>query len=270
MPIPVLGVIALFVLILLFNMIKVLKEYERAVIFRLGRLIGAKGPGLIILIPIIDKMVRIDLRVITYDIPPQDVITKDNVSIQVNAVLYFQIVDPNKAVVSVANFFEATSQIAQTTLRSVLGQVELDDLLAERDKINAELQTIIDDQTEPWGVKVSVVEVKNVDLPPEMTRAIARQAEAERERRSKVIHAEGEFQASQKLADAAKVIATSPNAIQLRFLQTLTEVSAEKNSTLIFPVPIDLLNSLKNYLDASTLRADQRGPTDIEGQAPQR
>ena len=268
MPLPVLGVIVLFVLILLFNMIKVLKEYERAVIFRLGRLIGAKGPGLIILIPIIDKMVRVDLRVITYDIPPQDVITKDNVSIQVNAVLYFQVVDPNKAVVSVANFFEATSQIAQTTLRSVLGQVELDDLLAERDKINAELQSIIDDQTEPWGVKVSVVEVKNVDLPPEMTRAIASQAEAERERRSKVIHAEGELQASQKLADAAKVIATSPNAIQLRFLQTLTEVSAEKNSTLIFPVPIDLLNSLKNYLDASTIRADQRGPTDIEGQQP--
>ncbi len=268
MPLPVLGVIVLFVLILLFNMIKVLKEYERAVIFRLGRLIGAKGPGLIILIPIIDKMVRLDLRVITYDIPPQDVITKDNVSIQVNAVLYFQVVDANKAVVSVANFFEATSQIAQTTLRSVLGQVELDDLLAERDKINAQLQGIIDEQTEPWGVKVSVVEVKNVDLPPEMTRAIARQAEAERERRSKVIHAEGEFQASQKLADAAKVIATSPNAIQLRFLQTLTEVSAEKNSTLIFPVPIDLLNSLKNYLDASTIRADQRGPTDIEGQQP--
>jgi len=268
MPLPVLGVIVLFVLILLFNMIKVLKEYERAVIFRLGRLIGAKGPGLIILIPIIDKMVRLDLRVITYDIPPQDVITKDNVSIQVNAVLYFQVVDANKAVVSVANFFEATSQIAQTTLRSVLGQVELDDLLAERDKINAQLQGIIDEQTEPWGVKVSVVEVKNVDLPPEMTRAIARQAEAERERRSKVIHAEGEFQASQKLADAAKVIATSPNAIQLRFLQTLTEVSAEKNSTLIFPVPIDLLNSLKNYLDASTIRADQRGPTDIEGQRP--
>ncbi|MFH2049595.1 MAG: slipin family protein [bacterium] len=237
------------VLILLMNMIKILKEYERGVIFRLGRLIDTKGPGLIILIPIIDKMVRVDLRVITYDVPSQDVITKDNVSIKVNAVLYFQVVDPNKAVVSVANFFEATNQIAQTTLRSVLGQVELDDLLANREKINAELQHIIDDQTEPWGVKVSVVEVKNVDLPPEMQRAMAKQAEAERERRSKVIHAEGEYQASQKLADAATVIATAPNAMQLRFLQTLTEVAAEKNSTLIFPIPIELLEMAKSYTD---------------------
>ncbi|MDD5425520.1 MAG: slipin family protein [candidate division Zixibacteria bacterium] len=246
--------IIFFVLILLFNMIKVLKEYERGVIFRLGRLIGAKGPGLIILIPVVDKMVRVDLRIITYDIPPQDVITKDNVSVKVNAVLYFQVLDANKAIVSVANYFEATSQIAQTTLRSVLGQVELDDLLANREKINAELQQIIDDQTEPWGVKVTVVEVKNVDLPEQMTRAIARQAEAERERRSKVIHADGEYQASQKLADAAKVIATAPNAMQLRFLQTLVEVSAEKNSTLIFPVPIDLLESLKGYLDRGAAR----------------
>ncbi len=237
------------VLILLMNMIKILKEYQRGVIFRLGRLIDTKGPGLIILIPIIDKMVRVDLRVITYDVPAQDVITKDNVSIKVNAVLYFQIVDANKAIVSVANYFEATNQIAQTTLRSVLGQVELDDLLANREKINAELQHIIDDQTEPWGVKVSVVEVKNVDLPPEMQRAMAKQAEAERERRSKVIHAEGEYQASQKLADAAKVIATAPNAMQLRFLQTLTEVAAEKNSTLIFPIPIELLEMAKSYTD---------------------
>ena len=197
----------------------------------------------------IDKMVRVDLRVITYDIPPQDVITKDNVSVKVNAVLYFQITDSNKAIVSVANFFEATSQIAQTTLRSVLGQVELDDLLAQREKINAQLQKIIDEQTEPWGIKVSVVEVKNVDLPPEMTRAIAKQAEAERERRAKVIHAEGEFQAAEKLKDAANVIAQAPNAMQLRFLQTMVEVSAEKNSTLIFPVPIDLLDAFKNYLD---------------------
>jgi regulator of protease activity HflC (stomatin/prohibitin superfamily) len=242
-------VVVFFGLIILFNMIKVLREYERGVIFRLGRLIGMKGPGLIILIPIIDKMVRVDLRVITYDVPSQDVITRDNVSVKVNAVVYFQVTDANKAIVSVANFFEATSQIAQTTLRSVLGQQELDDLLANRDKINAELQTIIDDQTEPWGVKVSVVEVKNVDLPPEMTRAIARQAEAERERRSKVIHAEGEYQAAQRLADAAKVIATAPYAMQLRFLSTLVEVSAEKNSTLIFPVPIDLLESVKNFLD---------------------
>ncbi len=246
------AIVIFFVLILLFNMLKILREYERGVIFRLGRLIGAKGPGLIILIPIIDKMMRIDLRTITYDVPPQDVITRDNVSIKVNAVLYFQVVDPNKAVVSVANFFEATNQIAQTTLRSVLGQVELDDLLANREKINVELQKIIDGQTEPWGVKVSVVEVKNVDLAPEMTRAMARQAEAERERRSKVIHAEGEFQASQKLADAANVMSTAPNAMQLRFLQTLVEVSAEKNSTLIFPVPIDLLGAFKNYLEANT------------------
>jgi len=241
-----------FVMILLFNMIKVLKEYERGVIFRLGRLIGAKGPGLIILIPIVDKMVRVDLRVITYDIPSQDVITKDNVSVKVNAVLYFQVLDANKAIVSVANFFEATSQIAQTTLRSVLGQVELDDLLANREKINADLQHIIDDQTEPWGVKVTVVEVKNVDLPEQMQRAIARQAEAERERRSKVIHATGEFQASEKLADAARVLSKSPNSMQLRFLQTLVEVSAEKNSTMIFPVPVDLLTTVSNYLEANT------------------
>ena len=246
---PVFAVIIFFGILLLFNMIKILKEYERGVIFRLGRLIGTKGPGLIILIPMIDKMVRVDLRVITYDVPPQDVITKDNVSIKVNAVLYFQVVQASNAIVSVMNYFEATSQIAQTTLRSVLGQVELDDLLANREKINAELQHIIDEQTEPWGIKVSVVEVKNVDLPPEMMRAMAKQAEAERERRAKIIHAQGEFQASQKLADAAQVIATAPNAMQLRFLQTLTEVAAEKNSTLIFPVPIDLLSSLKNYLD---------------------
>ncbi len=246
---PILAVLVFFFLILLFNMIKVLKEYERGVVFRLGRLIGAKGPGLIILIPIVDKMVRVDLRVITYDIPSQDVITNDNVSVKVNAVVYFQIVDPNRAIVSVANFFEATSQIAQTTLRSVLGQVELDELLAKRDKINSQLQKIIDEQTEPWGVKVSVVEVKNVDLPVEMQRAIARQAEAERERRSKVIHAEGEFQAAQKLADAATVIGTAPGAMQLRFLSTLVEVSAERNSTLIFPVPIDLLTSFKSFLD---------------------
>jgi regulator of protease activity HflC (stomatin/prohibitin superfamily) len=242
-------ILIFFFVIILFNTIKILREYERGVIFRLGRLIHTKGPGLIVLIPIIDKMVRVDLRVITYDIPPQDVITRDNVSVKVNAVLYFQVIDPNKAIVSVANFFEATSQIAQTTLRSVLGQQEMDDLLANRDKINVELQRIIDEQTEPWGIKVSVVEVKNVDLPPEMMRAMAKQAEAERERRSKIIHAEGEFQASQKLADAAKVIASQPTAMQLRFLQTLVEVSAEKNSTIIFPVPIDLLSSLKNFLD---------------------
>ena len=251
-PMMFVGFLVLVVFMLLVNSIKILKEYERGVVFRLGRLVGARGPGLIILIPIIEKMVRVDLRVITYDIPPQDVITKDNVTIKVNAVLYFQVTDPNSAIVKVANYFEATNQIAQTTLRSVLGQVELDDLLSNRDKINSELQTIIDEQTEPWGVKVSVVEVKNVDLPLEMTRAMAKQAEAERERRSKVIHAEGEFQASQKIADAANIIATAPNAMQLRFLQTLVEVSAEKNSTMIFPVPIDLLGSLKNYLDSNS------------------
>lgn len=249
MQLPVIAVVVFFAFIILVNAIRILKEYERGVIFRLGRLIGAKGPGLIILIPLIDRMVKVDLRVITYDVPAQDVITKDNVSVKVNAVLYFQVLDPNKAIVSVANFFEATSQIAQTTLRSVLGQVELDDLLANREKINAELQQIIDDQTEPWGIKVSVVEVKNVDLPPEMTRAMAKQAEAERERRSKVIHADGEFQAAQKLTEASQVISKSPNALQLRFLQTLTEVAVEKNSTIVFPVPIDLLNAFRSYLE---------------------
>ncbi|HWR82996.1 MAG TPA: slipin family protein [Candidatus Deferrimicrobium sp.] len=249
MSFPIIAVVAFFVFLILVNAIKVLKEYERGVIFRLGRLIGAKGPGLIILIPIVDKMVRVQLRVITYEVPTQDVITKDNVSVKVNAVLYFQIMDPNKAIVSVMDYFQATSQIAQTTLRSVLGQGQLDDLLANREKINTELQRIIDEQTEPWGIKVSVVEVKNVDLPIEMQRAMAKQAEAERERRAKVIHAEGEFQAAQKLADAGTVIATAPNAMQLRFLQTLTEVAAEKNSTLIFPVPIDLLESFRKYLD---------------------
>ncbi len=238
---PVIIVVVFFVFLILVNSIKVLKEYERGVIFRLGRLIDTKGPGLILLVPIIDKMVRVDLRVITYDVPPQDIITRDNVSVKVNAVLYFQVIDPNKAIVSVSNFFEATSQIAQTTLRSVLGQQEMDDLLANRDKINAELQQIIDQQTEPWGVKVSVVEVKNVDLPPDMIRAMAKQAEAERERRAKVIHADGEYQAAGKLSEAAMVIAKNPEALQLRFLQTLTEIAAEKNSTILFPVPIDVI-----------------------------
>ena len=235
-----LAIIVFIGLFILTSAIKILREYERGGVFRLGRLIGAKGPGIILLIPIIDKMMRVDLRTITFDVPPQDVITMDNVSVKVNAVLYFRVMDPNKAIVAVANFFEATSQIAQTTLRSILGQVELDELLSNREKINQELQKIIDHQTEPWGIKVSVVEVKNVDLPPEMTRAIARQAEAERERRSKVIHAEGEFQASQKLADAAEIISSKPGALQLRFLQTLTEVSVNKAATIIFPLPIDL------------------------------
>jgi regulator of protease activity HflC (stomatin/prohibitin superfamily) len=236
------GLIAIIVVVIfiLANAIRILREYERGAIFRLGRLIDAKGPGLILLIPLIDKMVKVSLRVVTMDVPSQDVITKDNVSVKVNAVVYFRVMDASKAIVEVENFLYATSQISQTTLRSVLGQVELDELLSRREKINQELQKIIDYQTEPWGIKVSVVEVKNVDLPEEMRRAIARQAEAERERRAKIIHAEGEFQASQKLADAAKVIATAPGALQLRFLGTLTEIATEKNSTTIFPVPIDL------------------------------
>jgi regulator of protease activity HflC (stomatin/prohibitin superfamily) len=226
---------------LLISIFRVLREYERGVIFRLGRLIPIKGPGLIIIWPVIDKLVKVDLRTITMDVPAQDVITRDNISVKVNAVVYYRVVDPTKAITEVEDFHYATSQMSQTTLRSVLGQSQLDDLLAKRDELNAELQKIIDEQTEPWGIKVTTVEVKNVDLPSEMLRAIAKQAEAERERRAKIIHAEGEFQASQKLADAAAIIATQPSALQLRFLQTLTEVATEKNSTIIFPIPIDLL-----------------------------
>lgn len=242
-----LSVIVFFVIIILASAIRILREYERGVIFRLGRLIGSKGPGLIILIPIVDRMVRVSLRTVVMDVPPQDVITKDNVSLKVNAVVYFRVVQAEKAIVEVEHFLDATSQLSQTTLRSVLGQSQLDELLAERDKINQELQKIIDHQTEPWGIKVSNVEVKHVDLPPEMQRAMARQAEAERERRAKVIHADGEFQASKKLREAADVISQNPTALQLRFLQTLTEVASEKNSTTIFPVPIDLI---KPYLES--------------------
>jgi regulator of protease activity HflC (stomatin/prohibitin superfamily) len=231
----------IFLIILAASAIKILREYERGVIFRLGRLIGAKGPGIFFIIPGVDKMVRISLRLVTLDIPPQDVITRDNVSIKVNAVVYFRVIDPNKAVVEVENYLYATSQLAQTTLRSVVGQAELDELLSQRDKINLRLQDILDKHTEPWGIKVSLVETKQVDLPEEMRRAIARQAEAERERRAKIIHAEGEAQAAQKLAEAANVISVNPAALQLRFLQTLTEVATEKNSTTVFPVPIDLL-----------------------------
>src|SRR5215216_1357762 len=237
-------VIIVFVLLILANAIRILREYERGVIFRLGRLIGGggiKGPGLILLIPVIDKMVKVSLRTVVFDVPPQDIITSDNVSIKVNAVVYFRVVEPQKAVVQVENFLAATSQISQTTLRSVLGQSELDDLLGQREKINHRLQQIIDHQTEPWGIKVSTVEVKQIDLPQEMQRAMARQAEAERERRSKVIAAEGEFQASQRLADAARVLSEQPSALTLRYLQTLREIAGDKNSTTIFPVPIDLL-----------------------------
>jgi len=233
--------VVLVALFIVANAIRILKEYERGVIFRLGRLIGAKGPGLIFLIPIVDKMQRVDLRTITYDVPPQDVITRDNVTIKVNAVLYFRVMDANKAITNVENYMMATSQIAQTTLRSILGQFELDDLLSTRDRINQKLAQIIDDQTEPWGIKVSVVEVKNVDLPVEMQRAIARQAEAERERRAKIIHAEGEHQAAERLAAAAEIMSRNPATLQLRYLQTLTEIAAEKNSTIIFPLPMDMI-----------------------------
>jgi len=242
----VIFVVVVFGVIILANAIRILREYERGVIFRLGRLIGAKGPGLILLIPIVDRMVKVSLRTVVMDVPPQDVITRDNVSIKVNAVIYFRVIDPEKAIVQVENYLFATSQLSQTTLRSVLGQSELDELLAEREKINRELQKIIDHQAEPWGIKVSTVEVKHVDLPVEMQRAMAKQAEAERERRAKVIHAEGEFQASQRLADAATVIQAHPMALQLRFLQTLTEVASEKNSTTIFPIPIDLIEPFLN------------------------
>jgi regulator of protease activity HflC (stomatin/prohibitin superfamily) len=221
--------------------IKILKEYERGVVFRLGRVIPVKGPGLIIIWPVIDKLVRVSLRIVTMDVPSQDVITKDNISVKVNAVVYFRVMHPIMAITEVEDFYFATSQIAQTTLRSILGQSQLDDLLMKRDEVNAELQKVIDFQTEPWGIKVTAVEVKNVDLPVEMQRAIAKQAEAERERRAKVIHAEGEFQAAQKLTDASNVISSSPSALQLRFLQTLAEIATEKNSTIIFPVPIDLI-----------------------------
>jgi regulator of protease activity HflC (stomatin/prohibitin superfamily) len=221
--------------------IKILREYERAVVFRLGRMVGARGPGLVYVIPGIEKMVKMDMRTVTMDIPPQDVITRDNVSVKVNAVLYFRVLEPNKAVVEVENYLFATSQLAQVTLRSVCGQAELDELLSERERINSRIQEILDQQTDPWGIKVVLVELKHIDLPQEMQRAMAKQAEAERERRSKVIHADGEFQASQKLADAAEVIGKQPMALQLRFLQSLVEVASEKNSTTIFPVPIDLL-----------------------------
>lgn len=240
----------LVIVLFLFSWIKVLREYERAVVFRLGRFIGVKGPGLFILWPI-DRMVKVPLRVVTMDVPPQDVITKDNISVKVNAVTYFRVFEPSKAILEVEDYLYATSQIAQTTLRSVLGEYELDDLLMEREKINMRLQKIIDEQTDPWGIKVSMVEIKHVDIPQEMQRAIARQAEAERERRAKIIHAEGELQASDKLNKAAQIIGQTPTGIQLRFLQTLTEVATEKNSTIIFPIPIDLFAPFIKKLDES-------------------
>ncbi len=235
---------AILIVVIIYNSIKILMEYERGVVFFLGKFQMVKGPGLVLVLPIVQRLIRVNLQTVTMEVPPQDVITRDNVSVKVNAVVFVRVVDPQRAVLAVQDYLYSTSQIAQTTLRSVLGQSQLDDLLSKREEINIELQRIIDQQTEPWGVKVSAVEVKNVDLPQEMQRAIAKQAEAERERRAKVIHAEGEFQAAQKLADAAGVIAQHPAALQLRYLQTLVEIAAEKNSTTIFPVPIDVLSAL--------------------------
>ncbi len=240
-PVIMLVILAVF---LIASAIKVLREYERGVVFRLGRLVGARGPGIFFLIPMVDRMVKVSLRTHTMDVPTQDIITKDNVSVKVNAVLYFRVIDPSKAIVQVEDYFYATSQLAQTTLRSILGQAEMDELLSARDKINQELQVIIDSHTDPWGIKVSMVEVKHVDLPVEMQRAMARQAEAERERRAKIIHAEGEFQASQTLANAAEIIAKHPQALQLRYLQTLSEIATENNSTIVFPLPLDLIKPL--------------------------
>jgi len=249
--------ILVIAVLFLYSAIKILNEYERGVIFRLGRVIGAKGPGLILLIPMIDKMVRVDLRVVAMDVPSQDVITRDNVSVKVNAVLYFRVLDPNRAIITVENYLYATSQLAQTTLRSVCGQGELDDLLSEREKINAHIQEILDKDTDPWGIKVSKVEIKHIDLPQEMQRAMAKQAEAERERRAKVIGAEGEFQAAQKLSDAAKILGEHSIALQLRFLQTLREVAAENNSTTIFPVPIDLFTP---FIELARSAKEKGGP----------
>ncbi len=247
---PVVTLVVLFLAIVLPSAIKVLPEYERGVIFRLGRLSASKGPGLFLIIPIVDRMVRVGLRVVTMDIPKQEVITRDNVPVKVNAVLFFRVVDPERAIVQVENYIQASFQIAQTTLRSILGQSELDDLLSRRDKINQDLQRVIDEHTEPWGIKVTAVEVKDVELPEGMQRAMAKQAEAERERRAKIINAEGEFQASEKLGQAADVIGSHSPALQLRFLQTLTEIATERNSTLVFPVPIDLFEPIMNAAKA--------------------
>jgi regulator of protease activity HflC (stomatin/prohibitin superfamily) len=235
-------------LYILSSAIKILREYERGVVFRLGRVIPVKGPGLVLIWPVIDKLVKVGLRTVTFDVPSQDVITRDNITVKVNAVLYFRVIDPVKAITDVEDYLFATSQIAQTTLRVILGQSQLDDLLTKREELNAELQKVIDFQTEPWGVKVTAVEVKNVDLPTEMVRAIAKQGEAEREKRAKIIHAEGEYQSSQKLSEAAQIIASQPMTLQLRFLQTLVEVAAEKNSTIIFPVPVDLIKPVMDLI----------------------
>jgi regulator of protease activity HflC (stomatin/prohibitin superfamily) len=261
----VLGIVIVLILIVLSAAIKVVQEYERGVVFRVGRLTGPRGPGVILLIPFIERMIKVDLRTLTLDIPAQEVITRDNVTIRVNAVAYFRVMDPNAAIVNVADHIRATSQIAQTTLRSVLGQAELDELLSERDKINQELQTIIDEQTEPWGVKVSIVEVKDVELPDTMQRAMARQAEAEREKRAKIIHAEGEFSAATQLGNAAKIISDSPGALQLRYLQTLNEIAAERNSTIIFPIPLDMITPFIERFNGNLTSVVRPAPSATDG-----
>jgi regulator of protease activity HflC (stomatin/prohibitin superfamily) len=263
--IAIIGLLLIFALILLASSIRILREYERGVIFRLGRLIAQKGPGLILLIPIIDRMVRVDLRTVTLTVPPQEVITKDNVTVRVNAVAYFRVVDPNRAITEVENFLVATSQISQTTLRSVLGKAELDALLSERERLNIELQQIIDEQTEPWGVKVSTVEVKDVELPQEMQRAIARQAEAERERRAKIISADGEFQAAEKLSQAAEIFSRHPATLQLRYLQTLLDIGVNQNSTIIFPLPLDMVKPFLGLQESDGQReSGSRSPEGTE------
>jgi len=246
---PCLGFVGIILLFILFSAIKIVQEYERGVIFRLGRFVGAKGPGLFFIIPFIDRMNKVDLRTVTLDVPSQEAISRDNVTLKVNAVVYFRVLDPGKAVIQVEDYRRATWQIAQTTLRNVIGQSELDELLSHREKVNDELQRIIDEQTEPWGIKVSIVEVKDVELPQTMQRAMAKQAEAEREKRAKIIHASGEFEASQQLAEAAKIIGREPSTLQLRYLQTLTEIAVEKNSTIIFPLPIDMITVFTNFMN---------------------
>jgi regulator of protease activity HflC (stomatin/prohibitin superfamily) len=263
--IAIIGLLLIFALILLASSIRILREYERGVIFRLGRLIAQKGPGLILLIPIIDRMVRVDLRTVTLTVPPQEVISKDNVTMRVNAVAYFRVIDPNRAITEVENFLVATSQISQTTLRSVLGKAELDALLSERERLNIELQQIIDEQTEPWGVKVSTVEVKDVELPQEMQRAIARQAEAERERRAKIISADGEFQAAEKLSQAAEIFSRHPATLQLRYLQTLLDIGVNQNSTIIFPLPLDMVKPFLGLQESDGQReSGSRSPEGTE------
>jgi regulator of protease activity HflC (stomatin/prohibitin superfamily) len=263
--IAVVVLLVVFVLIVLASSIRILREYERGVIFRLGRLIAQKGPGLILLIPIIDRMVRVDLRTVTLTVPPQEVITKDNVTVRVNAVAYFRVIDPNRAITEVENFLVATSQISQTTLRSVLGKAELDALLSERERLNIELQQIIDEQTEPWGVKVSTVEVKDVELPADMQRAIARQAEAERERRAKIIAADGEFQAAEKLSQAAEIFSRNPATLQLRYLQTLLDIGVNQNSTIIFPLPLDMVKPFLGLQESDGQRGSgSRSPEGTE------